>query len=143
MRDILFFLRSRCCNSGNFSKRPSALILSSSLLLNNLMRTHERKGMHVEQSRVKHAYIRNMYGQFVTRQRKKKGKIGTFRSLFHHLFSTRRAIYSLPRYNNVPLNKFCELRWNNSCAKIGVLQNVRMTYIEQQCNLQLIVLLRS
>jgi len=41
MREILFFLRSRCCSSGSFSKRPSALILSSSLLFNTL-----RAGAH-------------------------------------------------------------------------------------------------
>lgn len=36
MREILFFLRSRCCSSGSFSNTPSALILSSSLLANSL-----------------------------------------------------------------------------------------------------------
>lgn len=78
MREILFFLRSRCCSSGSFSKRPSVLILSNSLLLNNLARTHKwnicgvksrlpcRQNVH---ARSRYVYIVNLLLENV----KKKG----------------------------------------------------------------------
>lgn len=111
MREILFFLRSRCCNSGSFSKRPSALILSSSLLLSSLARTHKQKKIHVKQSRdymiapkclrvLRYVCIVSQTVNSKKRRETERGKseIGTCRSLLHHLFSTtRRAIYSLYR----------------------------------------------
>lgn len=132
MREILFFLRSRCCNSGSFSKRPSALILSSSLLLNSLAREHTSgKGYmsgiatmivpkcsrvlryvcivsHTENSkkRERERKERNWYLPFVTPS-----------LVFDYPPSN---LFSLPRYNNAPPNKFCELHARITRAEIGV-----------------------